>query len=92
MTKSDFLPLKLINGYNFTNDHSSRSGGGGGAEGAMAPSPVKISDKKDGRRRWPHRFHVSRPSLSRPLDPLLDQYIDLKAIFFESKEDFTHER
>ena len=34
----------------------------GGAEGAMAPpSPVRIGHKKDGRRRWPHRFHVSRP-------------------------------
>ena len=34
----------------------------GGAEGAMAPPrPVKIGHKKDGRRRWPHRFHVSRP-------------------------------
>ena len=25
--------------------------------------PVKISHKKDGHRRWPHRFHVSRPPL-----------------------------
>ena len=28
----------------------------------MAPTgPVKIGHKKDGRRRRPHRFHVSRP-------------------------------
>ena len=34
----------------------------GGAEGAMAPpGPVKIGHEKDGRRRRPHRFHVSRP-------------------------------
>ena len=35
----------------------------GGAKGAMAPppGPVKIGHKKDGRRRQPHRFHVSRP-------------------------------
>ena len=33
-----------------------------GGEGAMAPSgPVKISHKKNGCRRRPHRFHVSRP-------------------------------
>ena len=35
------------------------------------PGPVKIGHKKDGRQRWPHRFHVSRPPLTRPLDPLL---------------------
>ena len=34
----------------------------GGAEGAMPPpGPVKISHKKDGHWRRPHRFHVSRP-------------------------------
>ena len=27
----------------------------------MAPSPVKISHKKDGCQRQLHRFHVSRP-------------------------------
>ena len=38
------------------------SSGSGGGEGAMAPpGPVKIGHKKDGRRRQPHRFHVSRP-------------------------------
>ena len=38
------------------------SGSRGGAEGAMAPpGPVKISHKKDGRQRRPHRFHVSWP-------------------------------
>ena len=35
------------------------------------PGPVKIGHKKDGHRRRPHRFHVSRPPLTRPLDPLL---------------------
>ena len=34
---------------------------GVGAEGAMPPSPVKISHKKHGHQRQPHRFHVSRP-------------------------------
>ena len=35
----------------------------GGAEGAMTPpgGPVKIDHKKDGQRRRPHRFHISRP-------------------------------
>ena len=34
----------------------------GGAEGAMAPpGPGKISHKKDGHQRQPHRFHVSWP-------------------------------
>ena len=45
-----------------------------GGEGAMTPAgPVKISHKKDGRQRRPHRFRVSRspPPLTRPLDPLL---------------------
>ena len=33
---------------------------GSRGEGAMAPpGPVKIGHKKDGRRRRPHRFHVS---------------------------------
>ena len=36
------------------------------------PGPVKIGHKKDGRQRQLHRFHVSRPPLTRPLDPLLD--------------------
>ena len=36
------------------------SSGSGGPRG-HPPGPVKISNKKDGRRRWPHRFHVSRP-------------------------------
>ena len=48
------------------------SGFRGGAEGAMVPpGPVKIGHKKDGHRRRPHRFHVSRSPLTRPLDPLL---------------------
>ena len=33
----------------------------GGPSGPWPPSPVKISHKKDGRQRWPHRFHVSWP-------------------------------
>ena len=34
----------------------------GGARGPWPPpGPVKIGHKKDGCRRWPHRFHVSRP-------------------------------
>ena len=39
------------------------SSGSRGAEGAMPPPPrpVKISHKKDGCQRRPHRFHVSRP-------------------------------
>ena len=45
----------------------------GGGKGAMPPpDPVKISHKKDGRQRWPHRFHVSCLHLTRPLDPLLN--------------------
>ena len=31
------------------------------------PGPVKIGHKKDGCQRRPHRFHVSRPPLTRPL-------------------------
>ena len=48
----------------------------GGTEGAMAPnpSPVKISHKKDGRQRQPHRFHVSCPPLTRLLDLLLGTF------------------
>ena len=33
----------------------------GGRGGHAPPSPVKISHKKDGYRRQPHRFHVSYP-------------------------------
>ena len=35
----------------------------GGRGGHIPPGPVKISHKKDGYRRQPHRFHVSRPPL-----------------------------
>ena len=36
------------------------------------PSPVEISHKKDGRQRWPYRFHVSwPPPPTRPLDSML---------------------
>ena len=39
------------------------SGSGGGRRGGHAPppGPVKVSHKKDGHRRQPHRFHVSHP-------------------------------
>ena len=48
------------------------SGSRGGRGGHAPPGPVKIGHKKDGRQRWPHRFHVSSaPPLTRPLDPLL---------------------
>ena len=46
----------------------------GGREGhAPPPGPVKISHKKDGRQRQPHRFHVSRPPphFTRLLETLL---------------------
>ena len=39
------------------------SSGSRGARGPCPPGPVKISHKKDGRRRRPHRFPVSRPPL-----------------------------
>ena len=46
---------------------------GGGPRGPWPPpGPVKIGHKKDGCRRRLHRFHVSRPPLTRPLDPLLN--------------------
>ena len=35
----------------------------GGPRGLWPPGPVKISHKKDGRRRRLHSFHVSRPPL-----------------------------
>ena len=37
--------------------------GGRGCRGGHgpSPSPVEVSHKKDGRQRWPHRFHVSCP-------------------------------
>ena len=38
------------------------------------PSPVEISHKKDGRQRRPHRFHVSCPLPTQPLDPMLIVY------------------
>ena len=40
----------------------------GGAREPYPPDPVKITHKKDGYQRQPHRFHVSHPT--RPLDPL----------------------
>ena len=44
---------------------------GGGPRGPWPPSPVETSHKKDGRQRQPHRFHVSWPPPTRPLDPML---------------------
>ena len=44
---------------------------GGGRGGHGPPGPVKIGHKKDGCQSRSHRFHVSRPPLTRPLDPLL---------------------
>ena len=38
-----------------------------------SPGPVKISHKKDGHQRRPHRFHVPRPPFTRPPDRLLLQ-------------------
>ena len=34
-----------------------------GERGTWPPGPVKISHKKDGHQRRPHRFHVSQPPL-----------------------------
>ena len=46
----------------FKNGFCSSSGSRGGGRGGHAPpDPVKIGHKKDGHRRRPHRFHVSRP-------------------------------
>ena len=60
---------------------SSRSGGGGGRGGHIPdPGPVKISHKKDGHQRRPHRIHVSRPPLTRPLDPILNAYSNVNLI------------
>ena len=39
-----------------------------GNMGPCPPRPVKISHKNDGCQRRLHRFHVSRPPLTRPLD------------------------
>ena len=43
----------------------------GGGEGAMPPSfcPVKISHKKDGLQKLPHRFHVFVPTPAPSLNP-----------------------
>ena len=68
-----------------------RSGSRGG-EGAMPPGPVKISHKKDGRPRRPHRFHVSAPlpPLTRPLDPLLAKHVNLSTAHFSDLKDPTN--
>ena len=50
---------------------NSPSSGSRGCWGGHAPGPMKISHKKNGRQRRTHRFHVSRPPLTRPLDLLL---------------------
>ena len=65
-----FLAVTIL--YTLALSASSESSFWGGGEGAMTPAgSVKISHKKDGRQRRPHRFRVSRPPLTRPLDPLL---------------------
>ena len=48
--------------------------------GEGGPRPCKISHEKDGRQKWPHRFHVSWPPLTRPLDPLLSYNVTLAII------------
>ena len=49
----------------------------GGPRGPwLPPGPVKIGHKKDGHRRRLHRFHVSRPPLTWPLDPLLKGHVE----------------
>ena len=48
------------------------------------PGPVKIGHKKDGCRRRPHRFHVSRPPLTQSLDPLLRSSVQLVGSVFVS--------
>ena len=40
------------------------------SENIKPPGHAKISHKKDGCQRWPHRFHVSRPSPTPPPLPL----------------------
>ena len=59
------------------------SGSGGGPRGPWPPpGPVKIGHKKDGRQRRLHRFHVSRPPLTRPLDPLLKHLFVTSLLLF----------
>ena len=61
------LHLNLLKGheniYQFMRKCKNISSRGSRGRGAMLPppSPVKISHKKDGCRRQPHGFHVSRP-------------------------------
>ena len=45
---------------------------GGGQGDHAPPQPCKKSNKKDGHQIRPHRFHVSRPPPTRPLEPLLE--------------------
>ena len=49
-------------------------GGRGGHAPSPPPGPVKINHKKDGRLRQPYRFHVSLPTSTMPLDPLLAKF------------------
>ena len=46
----------------------------GGEGPCLPPGPVKISHKKDDRQRRLHKFHVSCPPLTRPLNLLLHIY------------------
>ena len=68
-----FIVLKeTISGYGKV---SSGSRGRGGH--APPPRPCKNVIKEDGHQRRPYRFHVSRPPLTWPLDPVLGKVNDL---------------
>ena len=74
--RSSSLKLVFVKGFHvgcfdFTKMRNAVADPGGGQGGHGPPRPVKIGHKKDGCRRRAHRFHVSRPPLTRPLDPLL---------------------
>ena len=58
------ITLMLLQNKIFAAKHIYCSSGSGGVpRGPCPPSPVQTSHKKDGRQRWPHRFHVSWPPL-----------------------------
>ena len=63
----------LSHSHSYAGSSGSRGGGPRGpwGHGHGPPGPVKTSHKKDGRQRRPHRFHVSWPPPTRPLDPML---------------------
>ena len=51
------------------------------------PSPVEISHKKDSHQRRPHRFHVSCPLPTQPLDPMLPD--EVVVLFVSVKISFS---